>query len=778
MRTNATNDRRGLRLRAVVISVLSAVAAGTACAATSSQDEAVYRRYLDFDSLVKGGRIVPNWLPDGSSFWYVQGGPNDRQILKVDPATGATMPFFDVQRLRSALREVLGHEPAGNGVPFERFEFTGPDRVSFSVDGARYELDLTRYAATRPLQPFTYSTVVVRSEAERTVAGSFMQETFNGLGPRLTPEAKSSDGRWFASIEDYNLTLRASVDGQKVQVTRDGTALAFWYVQAVQWNPWSPNNLHLAVFKQHTEGVVRIPTIEWLKPVEQVLEVIGVRAGAKLYRSELYLVDTYSQQPTLIDLGDTTDQYLRPLTWTPDSSELILASYNRVLSRVDIQAVNAATGAVRTVFTEQSKTFLTNHHEAIWGTNTGFTLLPDGAGFIWCSERSGWNHLYYYDMHGKLVRQLTRGAWPVKDVLRVDQAGGWVYFRGHDDQTRPYDTHLYRVGLDGRGFSRLTEGKGQHAVGIAPSAQYFTDTYSTVDVPPRTVLRKADGTLVGTLGEADISPLRQVGWVAPQEHVVKAADGVTDLWATLYFPYNFDPNRKYPVVEYIYGGPQSAKRPLDFLAASNSMAPRYGRFNRALANLGFVVVTIDGRGTPERSKAFHDVVYRNFGRFEIADHAGAIRQLGARLKFLDLDRVGIWGVSWGGQFAFRALTQAADLYKVGICQNPNFDPRRFTLYEPYLGLPRENPTGYEEADALTLAPKLKGEVLLAGGLNDTGMVGDLFQMSDRLIRLGKQHRMMAYPYMGHAISDNGMSEYDLEMKKRFLVEHLMPPGQP
>lgn len=725
-----------------------------------SQDEVVYRRYLDFGSLVRGGRVVPNWLPDGSSFWYVQGEPNEREVVKVDPATNAATPLFDVRRLRSAFREAFGSEPAGAGVPFETFQFLEPNQVRFLLNNMSYQLDLEHYT-------------FARSKADRAVPGTFMRERFVG-GEHPSPESLSPDGLWIAGIEEKNLVLRATGDGQKVRVTDDGTSLAFWDVEAELWNPWSPDNSHLAVFKHNTEGLSRVPTLEWLKPRAQIREVILIPAGGALYRSELYLIDLSSKRPLPVDLGDTTSQYLRILSWLPDGSELILARYNRVFSRVDIQSVNVRSRAVRTVVTEQSETFLTNHHEAIWGTDTGFTLLPDGSGFIWNSEQSGWDHLYHYDMRGQLVRQLTSGKWRVKDVVRVDQVGGWVYFTGHGDTKRQYDVHLYRVRLDGAEPRQLTEGKGRHEVHISPSARYFIDTYSAVDVPPRTVVRKTDGTLVSTLSEADIDDLRAIGWVPPQEYVVKADDDVTNLWVTAYFPYNFDLEKKYPVVEHIYAGPQRAERPMEFGDKPESpwSSSRQQNFKRALANLGFVVLTLDARGTPQRSKSFHDTVYRNWGQFEIADHASAIRQLGERLAFLDLDRVGVLGASWGGQFAFRAMTQASDLYKVGICEVPGLDPRRLMILETYLGMPQENGREYDAASPFALAPKLKGELLLIGGLNDTPTQADLFKLSDILIRLGKQHRTMNYPDSGH-VPAGETAEYDMEMKKQFFVEHLI-----
>jgi dipeptidyl-peptidase-4 len=747
-------------------------ASGIAQAGPDAQDEAVYQKYLDFQRLVKGGRVTPNWLPDGSTFWYAEGRADDREIIRLDPATNKTSPLFDVARLRAVLAEDLGQEPAGTGVPFEHFQFAAPETVSFSVEGDSYSLNLDSYQLTRHQPPSTYSFGVAISEAERAKVGTFPRERLMGLGSIPSPEALSPDGSWIAGIKDHNLVMRATVDGMEIPFTSDGTQESFWDVEAALWNPWSPDSQFLAVLRINAEGVPRIPTIQWLKPLEQVMDVCTIPAGGVLYRSELFLVDMFKRQPVAIDLGDTTDQYIRILSWLPDSSELILARYNRVMSKVEIQAVNAINGAVRTVMAEQSPTFLTNHHEAIWGAETGFSLLPDGSGFVWNSERSGWDHLYLYDMQGKLQRQLTSGEWPVKDVVRIDQQDSWVYFTCHSDQQRPYDTHLCRVGLDGNGFAQLTEGKGQHEPNISPSAEYFVDTWSSVHTPPRTELRAADGRLVRLLGEADTSLLESIGWTPPKEYVVKAADGVTDLWVTVNFPYDFDPSKKYPAVEYIYGGPQTAERPMSFVHPGGSFARIYN-FTRALAQLGFITLTLDARGTPERSKAFHDAIYMNWGQFEIEDHAGAIRQLGAQHSFFDLDRVGIWGLSWGGHFAFRAMTQAPDLYKAGIAHVPGFDSRAFILYEVYLGMPQANKAVYDAADTFPLAPKLEGELLLSGGLNDTGTQKDLFRMSEALIRLGKQHRQFSFPNASHAVMGKS-AEYDMEMKKQFFIETLRP----
>ena len=735
--------------------------------------ETAFRQYLEFGSMVKGGQVTPGWILAGPEFWYAEGGPQDRVIYLVNPAENSKTELFDVGRLRTALARALGYEPAGQGVPFAQLAFVAPDQVQFAIDGINLLLNLDTYEATKQpaLSTWDFTDYLV-SEQSRVLPKAYYQESFTGLGATQTYESPSPDFKWFASTKDNNVALRASVDGRYVMLTDDGTDDHFWLMEAVKWQAWSPNAERLVAIKSDTNGMQRIPTIKWLKPVEETTEVLTIPAGGKLNRDELYILNVRGGNPVEVDLGDTTDQYIRPLTWTPTGSELIFARYDRLMTQVEILGANPVTGAVRQIMTEKSETFLTNQHETIWAVDTGFWLLPDGSGFVWRSERDGWDHLYLYDMDGKLKRRLTKGEFPVIAVTRIDQAGGWVYFQAHGDPDRLYDNHLYRVSLKGGAMAQLTEGNGRHTINMAPGADYFTDTFSSVDVPPETVLRSSDGTLVRSLSKADITALEDFGWVPPKEVVVKAADGETDLWVTINYPFDFDPTKKYPVVEYIYAGPQTTWRTMDFGLQTGPLAALFN-FNRAIGQMGLITLTLDARGTPGRSKSFHDTVYRNWGQFEIDDHAGAIKQLGERFSYLDMDRVGIMGASWGGHFTFRALVQAPDVYKAGIAEVPGYDSRGLTLYEVYLGMPADNKEIYDKADALQLASQLKGKLLMTGGLNDTGTQKDYYKMSEALIRAGIQHDTMTYPNSGHGYFGKS-AVYNYELKKNWLIEQLQP----
>jgi dipeptidyl aminopeptidase/acylaminoacyl peptidase len=740
---------------------------------TRTRGEEVYRAYLRYRNLVRGGQVTPGWICGGPSFWYAEGGPQDRVLWRVDPEANAKEPLLDVGRLRAALTEALGFEPAGLGVPFAALDCSEPGRVSFELEAVRWTLDLDSYALEQQPAPTTGVFVWLAGESERTAPRSFPKESFNTLGETWVPESRSPDGAWFAAMADNQIVLRSTIDGQTIRLTEDGTRDVFWDVETVRWQAWSPDSQRLAAFKVDTTGMARIPTIHWLKPLEQAHEVINVPAGGVIQRSDVHVLTVPDGRAVALDLGDLTDRYAVVFGWVPDGSELLIAVYDRVFTQVELFAADPRTGATRLVLKEVSDTWLTSIHWAVWSTDTGFWLLPDGSGFVWRSERDGWAHLYRYDLDGTLRGQLTSGDYRVLDVVSIDQDRGWVYFQAHGDPVRPYDNHLYRVPLGGGPREQLTEGNGRHSIAMAPGCECFVDVYSSVERAPRSVLRDAGGTPLQTLGEADVSRLEAVGWTPSREYVVKAADGETDLWVTLHFPYDFDPSQRYPLVENIYGGPQTMVRAMDFGVAGVQVAgfEEGANYARALAQLGCIVMTMDGRGTPGRSKAFHDVVFRSWGSFEIADHAGAVEQLAERETFIDRDRVAVMGASWGGHFAFRALTQAPELYRWGVSEVPGYYSREVVHIEPYLGLPADNPELYDAADCIPLAPFLQGKLLQTGGLNDTCTQKDFFRMSEELVRLGIQHDTMTYPNMGHGFF-GASGRYNAELKTRWLARHL------
>jgi dipeptidyl aminopeptidase/acylaminoacyl peptidase len=590
-------------------------------------------------------------------------------------------------------------------------------------------------------------------------------------------EALSPDRTWFLTIQEHNLRLRSTVDGTLTQLTFDGAEDLDWDFEAARPvggtassipSPWSPDGLTVFATQVDRRQVVKEPRVHFLKTNTEVEWFPSDKPGTPRSHFTPYLVHALGSPPAPIDLDDTRDRYFLFLGWQPDGVEALFLCCSRDFRRVDVMAAKAATGRTRTILTEEGTTFVRVQHDILFFHRPGFTLLPDGAGFLWQSERDGWSHLYLYDFDGTLIRRLTAGTFPVLDVQAIDGDAGHVYFTAHAEP-RLYDTHLYRVPLAGGDMERLTEGAGQHRIQFSPSKQFFLDTHSGVDRPPVVELRAAGGPVgssrtgcVRTLREVDIRRLEATGWTPPEEFAVKAADGETDLWGVLFKPYDFDPSQSYPVVEHIYGGPQTTYAPRDFtispLPAQN--------YPRALAQLGFMVVMLDARGTPERSKAFHDTVYGNWGRQEIPDHAGAIRQLGRERPYMDLNRVGIFGHSWGGYFAFKALVQAPDLYRAAVVSGPALDAMSI-LSEPYLGLLEANKPAYDYASLYQFAPQVQGSLLLIAGTNEPPMLAAVMRMTHALIEAGIHHELIVLPEQHHGYAGKSMT-YVLEATTRFF----------
>jgi dipeptidyl aminopeptidase/acylaminoacyl peptidase len=349
----------------------------------------------------------------------------------------------------------------------------------------------------------------------------------------------------------------------------------------------------------------------------------------------------------------------------------------------------------------------------------------------------------------------------------VDEEAGWIYFYAQAEK-HPYDFHLYRVNLDGKGFTRLTEAPGQHEIQFAPSNAFFLDTHSSVDRTPVVELRRADGTLLQVLSKADTDALVELKWSPPEEFVVKAADGKTDLYGILYKPYDFDPNKKYPVIEHIYISPSVSVMPTTF--TSNW----WGVPAQAMAQLGFITFIVDGRGTPDRCKVFQDVVYGNIGRHEIPDHVTTLKQLGEARPYMDLNRVGVWGGSWGGYAAIRAMLQAPDVYHVGVAWNPDMERYDHPLDVRYMGLPEKNKEGYDYGSNIRLAGDLKGKLLLIQSTADPhGTFAWTMKLVDALIQAGKPYDLIALPGQGHVPSGTSYT-YMQEAIRRYFQEHLKP----
>ncbi|MEX0891694.1 MAG: prolyl oligopeptidase family serine peptidase, partial [Gemmatimonadota bacterium] len=457
------------------------------------------------------------------------------------------------------------------------------------------------------------------------------------------------------------------------------------------------------------------------------------------------------------------------IEWTPDAERLVFVSSSRDHKVATVRVADARTGAVRDVFTESVPTF--------FESNANWRLLPETDELLWYSaHRTGWGHLYLFDLEtGALKNAVTSGAWAVQDVVRLDPGSRTVWFTAAGREPGdPYFHYLYRARLDGTGVELLTPDSAHHVVTLSPDGDYFVDARSTPVDPPVTELRRMDGSLVVELERAQVGDLVAYGWKPPVPFSAKARDGVTDVYGLMYTPTHLDEGRRYPIINYIYPGPQSGS-----VGSRSFSAAR--RDHQALAELGFVVVALDAMGTPGRSQAFHEAYYGNMGDNGLPDQIAAMRQLAERYPFIDLERAGIWGHSGGGFASTAAIFQYPDFFMVAVSQAGNHDNRNYEddWGEKWQGLLITNPDGttsYDNQANQLLAHQLEGKLLLAHGTMDSNVPPySTLLVVDALIDANKDFDLILFPNRRHGF---GNEPYMMRRRWDYFVKHLLGAEPP
>jgi dipeptidyl-peptidase-4 len=421
---------------------------------------------------------------------------------------------------------------------------------------------------------------------------------------------------------------------------------------------------------------------------------------------------------------------------------------------IELFAANPKTGEVRRILKDKDKCYIEADFD--------LTFLKNNKHFLWTSERSGWNQIYLYDFQGNLIKQLPDKEIPVGSILAVDEENGWVYFSGQEN--RGLESYAYRIKLDGTGFTKLTKKPGSHRVSFSPRANYYTDSYSSFNSPRRVTLHRSDGTFIRELGKSIISQeFKNLKLIEPELFTFKSADGKFDLDGILYKPAHFEQNKKYPLIMSVYGGP-GAKR-------------IYNRFSlnsrsQALAQLGFIVVSIDHRGVSGRGKAFQNLMYLNLGQIELADHVAAVKHI-TKKPYIDEKRVGIVGHSYGGYLTCIAMLKAPDVFHVGVAGAPVTSWRNYdTIYtERYMRRPQDNPDGYKKSSCMNYAKNLKGHLYIHHGTIDNNVhPGNAIQLIYALLKHNKKFDFMFYPEQKHGIRFKRYREARIE----YFIEHLKP----
>jgi dipeptidyl aminopeptidase/acylaminoacyl peptidase len=701
-------------------------------------------------------------------FWYRKSVKGGDQFMIIDPDTLQKQPAFDHERIAHAISEAAGKTYTALQLPFAMMTFdeTGTSFTS-TIDSVPYRCRIAESTCQR-LDP-----------GARAGAGLAVGRRGRSDAPRLSP-----DGAWEALTSNFNIVIRKvgarDRDREPIVLSTDGSEGNYYERSSIVW---SPDSKHLAAYRVKPGYRREVHYIE-SSPEDQ----LQPKSSAILYAKPGDVLDV--EQPVLFQIDArqpresqaiVVDNALFPnafanseLVWRKDSRAFTFEYNQRGHQVYRVIEVDAATGKARAVISEEPKTFF-NYRTANGGlADSGKRFredIDDGKEIVWMSERDGWNHLYLYDgLTGKVKNQITKGQWVVRGVQRVDPATRQIWFSagGMYPGKDPYFANAYRINFDGSGLTRLTEADANHAVAFSSDMKFYADTYSRIDLAPALeVHRTADNALLTTAEHGDLTALTAAGWKPPEVFVAPGRDGKTDIWGVIIRPSNFDPSKKYPVIENIYAGPQGSFVPKSFSAYSQMMAQ---------AELGFIVVQIDGMGTSNRSKAFHDVAWKNLGDAGFPDRILWHKAVAAKYPSYDITRVGIYGGSAGGQNALGGLLFHPEFYKAGIAYAGCHDNRMDKIWwnEQWMGWPIG--PQYAAASNVDNAYRLEGDLLLIVGELDTNVdPSSTMQVVNQLIKHNKNFDLLVVPGANHPAGrgNDPTGPYGDHKRFDFFVEHLL-----
>jgi len=691
-----------------------------------------------------------SWLENQQKFWYVHTTPEGTRFMLVDAAKKQKGEAFDHARLAAALATASGETVSAEDLPFNSIAYKGTSQIEFDAFGKVWNVNLADYKV---------------SDTGRKPEPRGRRGYWGNRDENESREIPSPDSNWVAYIKNYNVYVRErGIDKEEIQLSYDG-ALGHHYASQIAW---SPDSRKLAVNKVRPNTPHKIYFVEsspstQLQPILQERNYLKPGDALPQNQPVLFLLD--SRQSFAVDPELIPNQYsISRLEWREDSRAFTFEYNQRGHQRYEVFSVDATNGAVKSLITETSKTFVE------YSGKKYRKDINDGQEIIWASERDGWNHLYLYDgQTGKVKNQITKGQWVVREVVHVDEDKRYLIFAGSGKEAGqdPYFIQYYRVNFDGSGFTALTSEDGNHRASFSSDFATFVDSYSRVDAPPVAVLRSAaDGNILMELEQADASALLATGWKYPEVFHAKGRDGETGIWGVIIRPSNFDPNKTYPVIENIYAGPQGSFVPKNFGTQAGMSA---------LAELGFIVVQIDGMGTSNRSKAFHDVCWKNLKDAGFPDRILWMKAAAQEYAYMDLDRVGIYGTSAGGQNSAGAVLFHPEFYKVAVSSCGCHDNRMDKMWwnEQWMGYPIG--PQYAECSNVVNAHKLEGKLMLiVGEVDDNVDPASTMQVVDALIKADKEHELVVIPGAGHTSG----GPYGEKKRRDFFVKNLLGVDPP
>ena len=743
--------------------------------------------------------VRPNWFKESNKFWYVWQSVDAINYYIVDPASGKQTELWSMAELAEKLTLATNYPFDAQHTPIENIELKDDKYVLFDVAPAKVMVENNDYAPKNeegePLV-FHFKWDIAKRELTEIEERESRIPQWANVSPdgRIAVYQKDYN-LWYMSMEDVEKLAKDPKDTTIVEypITTDAVdATAYhWFEDCIEQLKegeryrvllqWSPDSKHFATVRSNTEMLKDFWVINVLKERPELFTYKYQMPGEQSPDFTLELFDTEKFERRVVDMAKYKEQmlficpeelqyadlYERPMRakWEGDNTKFYVIRQSRDIKRADLCVVDVETATAKDVVCEQMNTSIE------WQMPT---LVNNDNEFIQWSERTGWAHLYRYKTDGTLINQITKGEWHVSEVLGVDDAKRVIYFTatGYNKDENPYYLHLFRVNYDGTGLKQLDPKNYNGLFSLSDDRKYFTTTYSRVDSAPVSELYTTDGRKVLTLQTVDLEPLYAMGYKLPETFVVKAADGITDLHGVMYKPYDFDPNKKYPIIEYVYPGPQTE-------AVEQSWYHPQVRTDR-LAQLGFIVITVGNRGGhPDRSKWYHNYGYGNLRDYGLKDKVVAAQQLAARHSFIDISRVGIHGHSGGGFMSTAAILMYPDFFDVAVSCAGNHDNNIYNRWwsEKHHGINEVEKDGetifeYHISANHELASRLKGNLLLVhGDIDENVHPGSTLRVVDALIRNNKRFDMLLLPGQRHGFGD--MNEYFFWRMADYFSEHLL-----
>ncbi|MBF4471155.1 S9 family peptidase [Flavobacterium sp. HJJ] len=716
-----------------------------------------YKRANAVDSLFKNKVFNSpkefHWLEDGY-LWYSNNNGKEKEFLLVDAKGEKQFTAFNPNQLAASLSKNMGKEINFNDLPIDNLEFgKNHETLLFTIDTIKFSCDLKNYQLSR----------IKGGYKKPAKKDEYWGDNFDELGNK---PVGSPDSLNIAFIKNYNLYIRNKKTKAEIQLSYDGSK-GFYYSSYMQWSPDSRKIMAYKVRpgEEHKIYFVESSPKDQLQPKLQTRDYL--KPGDQLPFKSPQVFDVAAKKQISVTTDLFQQQYdISGIEWNDNSSGFTFEYNQRGHQVYRVLEVNATTGKVKVIIEETSPTFVEYS-----GKRYRYNIKKNNE-IIWASERDGWNHLYLYDaVTGKVKNQITKGNWPVRGIIKIDEEKRQIYFTasGLDSNQDPYLLHYCQIDFDGKNFKRLTTENGNHKVTFSPDYKYYVDQYSRVDLPPVTLLKRTDTQkTVLEMQQADISALQQTGWIAPEVFTAKGRDGKTDIWGVIVRPTTFDPDRKYPIIEYIYAGPQDSFVPKNF-------QPYYWAMS-SLAELGFIVVQIDGMGTSNRSKAFQDICWKNLKDGGFPDRKLWMKAAAAKYPYMNIDKVGIHGTSAGGQNAGAALVFNSDFYDVAVASCGCHDNRMDKMWwnEQWMGYPIG--PEYEACSNTANAAQLKGNLMLIlGELDDNVDPASTMQFANALIKANKNFELVTVPGMGHSAG----GDFGERKRRDYFVQHLLgvtPPS--